>query len=108
MRSIVIKKKEDVTLVLTAIYDTNCATENSHVKTNLVHTLHRMQKIEQLEVSKFSTLLSPDKMATAKKAADALKDNKPWYTLPRAKFLEYIHSISALFHQIDSCRIRAL
>ena len=38
--AIVIRMKEDPASILTAMHDINCATENSHVKTNLVHTLH--------------------------------------------------------------------
>ena len=40
--SIVLHMKGNVTNSLTAMHDINKATENSHVKTNLVHILHRM------------------------------------------------------------------
>ena len=69
--------------------DINCATKNSHVKTNLVHTLHRMQKVGTLHVGEYSFTKQ-----AATNALQAVKENKPWYNIPRAKFLEYIHNVS--------------
>ena len=53
VRSIVLNTKDDVASILTAMHDINKATKNSHVKTNLVHTLHRMQKVGALPVLSF-------------------------------------------------------
>ena len=45
VRSTVLRMKDDVASILMAMHDINKASENSHVKTNLVHTLHQMQKV---------------------------------------------------------------
>ena len=37
-------------------------TKNSHVKTNLVHTLYRVQKYGVLDLEKFKELLSPEEV----------------------------------------------
>ena len=88
----VISTKNDVTLILTAMHNINKATENSHVQTNLVHTLHRMQKVGTLPPSSFKTLLTLEELKSAIEQAES-KGAKPWYTILRAKFLEYIHSV---------------
>ena len=75
------------------MHDINRATENSHVKTNLDHTLHRMQKVGTLPVDEFKIIMSAEEIQAAKNALLSNKENKPWYNIPRAKFLEYIHSV---------------
>ena len=91
-----LQTKGNVTNSLTAMHNINKATENSHVKTNLVHTLHRMRKVGRLEVSNFKDLLSPEEMTAMVEREKDEKDIGPWYILPRAKFLEYIHSVRIL------------
>ena len=76
------------------MHDINKATENSNVETNFVHTLHRMQKVGLLPVSSFHDLISVEEMIIAKKVADSVGEKKPWYPIPRLKFLDYIYSIS--------------
>ena len=76
------------------MHDINWATENSHVKTNLVHTLHHMQKVGTLSVDEFKSILSAEEIQAAKNALMSNKKKKPWYNIPHAKFLEYIHSVS--------------
>ena len=84
------------------MHDINRATKNLHVKTNLVHTLHRMQKVGTLPVEEFKGVLSPDELVAAKNANESINQNKPWYNIPRAKFLEYIHSVrSSCLHIFD-------
>ena len=96
VRSIVLQTKGNVANSLTAMHDINKAIENSHVKTNLVHTLHNMRKVGRLEVSNFKDLLLLEEMmATVKREKDE-KDTGPWYILPWAKFLEYIYSVRIL------------
>ena len=51
-----IRTKEDPASILTAMHNINRATENSHVKMNLVHTLHRMRKVGTLDVNKIQEL----------------------------------------------------
>ena len=65
VRAMVFLTKNDVTSILTAMHDINKATENSHVRTNLVHTLHRMQKVGTLPPSSFKTLLTPEELKSA-------------------------------------------
>ena len=93
IRSIVLNTKDDVASILIEMHDINKATENSHVKTNIVHTLHRMQKVGVLSLACFCDLLTPDEVQAALKLADSV-DKKPWYNIPRAKFLDYIYSVS--------------
>jgi hypothetical protein len=54
------------------MHDINKATENSHVKSNLVHMLHRIQKVGQLLLSEFKDILTAEDMEQAK-----LELNKP-------------------------------
>ena len=75
------------------MHDINKATKNSHVKTNLVHTLHRMQKVGVLSPICFRDLLTPDEVQAALKLANSV-EKKLWYNIPCAKFLDYIYSVS--------------
>ena len=93
VQSIILQTKGNVANSLIAMHDINKATKNLHVKTNLVHTLHRMRKVDTLEVSNLKDLLMPEEMTVASKRAKDVKDTGPWYFLLRAKFLEYIYSI---------------
>ena len=97
VRTIVLQTREDVASILTAMHDINKATKNSHMKTNFVHTLHRMQKVGLLPVSSFHDLLSAEEMVVAKKIADSVGEKKPWYPIPRSKFLDYIYSVRISF-----------
>ena len=101
--------KDDVASILTAMHDINKATENSHVKTNIVHTLHRMQKVGVLSPACFRDLLMPDEVQAALKLADSA-NKKPWYNIPRAKFLDYIYSVSTNLFPFssfsDDCKFR--
>ena len=83
----VIQTKNDVTSILTAMHDINKATEDLHVKTNLVHTLHHMQIVGTLLPKNFKALLTVEELANAEKLVLSTKDNKPWYSIPRANFL---------------------
>ena len=79
------------------------------MKTNLVHTLHRMQKVGTLPVEEFKGVLSPNELIAAKNATKLINQNRPWYNIPRAKFLEYIHSVRTQclylfqYHSLTSC-----
>ena len=101
VRSIVLRTKDSTTSIITAMHDINKAIENSHVKTNLVHTLHRIRKVGTLEYTQFKGLLTDDEFEAAKKHFKNNKENRPWYYLPRAKFLEYIYSVS-IIHRSES------
>ena len=109
VRTIVLHTLDNVTYVLTAMHGINRAMENLHVKTNLIHTLHQMQKVETLPVEEFKGVLSLDKLIAAKNATESINQNKPWYNILRAKFLEYIHSVRSscvhlfYYHSLISC-----
>ena len=75
------------------MHDINKATENSHVKTSLVHILHRMKKVGRLEVSNFKDLLTLEEMTVAAEREKDEKDTSLWYILSQEKFLEYIYSV---------------
>ena len=96
VKAMVIWTKNDVTSILTTMHDINKATENSHVKTNLVHTLHCMQKDGMLPPLIFKTLLTFEELKSALEQTKS-KGAKPWYNIPRAKFLEYIHNVCPIF-----------
>ena len=106
VRSIVLNTKDDVASILIAMHDINNAIENSHVKTNLVHTLHRMQKVEVLPVLSFRNWLTPEELVAAQKQAESTGDKKPWYPILRAKFLDYIYSVSISIVLNDSINPR--
>ena len=59
-----------------------------------------MQKVGTLPPSSFKTLLTPEELKSAIEQAKS-KKAKPWYTIPRAKFLEYIHSMYVLSVDYD-------
>ena len=82
MRSIVLQTKGNVANSFIAMHDINKATKNSHVKTNLVHILHRMRKVGRLEVSNFKDLLSPEEMMAMAEREKDEKDTSLWYILP--------------------------
>ena len=106
VRSIVLRTKDSTTSIITAMHHINKATESSHVKTNLVHTLHRMRKVGTLEYTQFKGLLTDNEFEATKKQFENNKENCPWYCLPRAKFLEYIYSVS-IIHRSESRFARA-
>ena len=102
MGKIVLHTLDNVTNVLTTMHDINRATKNSHVKTNLIHILHSMQKVGTLSVEEFKGVLSPDELIVVKNATESINQNKPWYNIPRAKFLEYTHNVrSSCLHLFD-------
>ena len=96
VRSIVLSTKDDVASILTAMHDINKATENSHIKTNLVYSLHQMQQVGLLPVSSFKDMLTAKELQVAQKQADSTEAKKPWYPISRVKFLDYIYNVSAL------------
>jgi hypothetical protein len=89
------------------MHDINKATENSHVKSNLVHMLHRIQKVGQLLLSEFKDILTAEDMEQAKLELNK-PDKKTWIPIPRSKFLEYIHSVNKItfIHHLLSLVIR--
>jgi hypothetical protein len=94
VRSIVLNTQNAVTDYLTTMHDINKAIENLHVKSNFVHVLHRMQKVGSLPLKEFTSLLTPEEIEQARVLIELAVEKKPWYPIPRAKFLEYLHSIS--------------
>ena len=67
--------------------------EDSHVKTNLVHTLYQVQKFGTMEIEKFADLLKPGE----KKWCLANKDSKKWYSIPQEVFTSFIFLVR-VFH----------
>lgn len=78
---------------LASMHDINKAIENSHMKSNLVHMLHCIQKVGQLSLTKFKKILTSEEMEQAKLELQKPK-KRTWIPIPCAKFLEYIHSVS--------------
>jgi hypothetical protein len=81
VRSILLRTKDAVTDALTSMHDINKATENSHVKSNLVHTLHRMQTVGKLDLVEFKDILTAKEYEQAK-ADNAKGEKKTWYHIP--------------------------
>jgi hypothetical protein len=94
VRSILLRTKDAVTDALTSMHDINKATENSHVKSNLIHTLHRMQTVGKLDLVEFKDILTAEEYEQAK-ADNAKGEKKTWYHIPRSRLLEYLHSVSS-------------
>ena len=63
-------------------------TENSHVKTNLVHTLYLVQKYGVLDLEKFKELLSPEEVK-----ACLANSRKMWYSMPLEVFTSFIFKV---------------
>jgi len=63
-------------------------TEDSHVKTNLVHTLFRVRKYGLMPLDKFSEVLSPSDIRRCKQI-----QKKTWYTLPLNIFTSFIFQV---------------
>jgi hypothetical protein len=92
VRSILLDTSKSVTDALTSMHDINKATENAHVRNNLVHVLHRMKKVGNLPLESFKDILTFEEIEQMK--LDLAKpEKKTWYPLPRAKFLEYLYSV---------------
>jgi hypothetical protein len=93
IRFILLRTMDSVINALTSMHDTNKSTENSHVKNNLVHTLHQMLTMGKLDVMEFKDWLTLEELEAAK-----IENSKPekmtWYPLPRIQFLEYLYSVS--------------
>lgn len=51
---------------LTSMHNINKSTKNSHVENNLIHTLHRMQTVEKLDLIKFKDFLMHEEYEHAK------------------------------------------
>ena len=94
----IIQTKDDITSILIAMHDINKATENAHVRTNLVHILHCMQKVGTLPLINFKALLTSEELEIAVNHAKETKENRPWYIILRVKFLEYIHSVRFIIY----------
>ena len=62
--------------------------EKSHVKTNLVHTLYRVQKYGNLELEKFKELLSLEE-----ERACLANSRKSWYSMPLEVFTSFIFKV---------------
>jgi hypothetical protein len=67
-------------------------TEDSHVKTNIVHTLFRVQKYGLMSIDQFTDILSPDDLKRCKKT-----QKKTWYSLPLNVFTNFTFHVSCFF-----------
>ena len=76
------------------MHDINWTMKNFHIKTNLIHTLHCMQKVGTLHVEEFKDVLLQDELATTSKLVELMKENKTSYNIQREKFLEFVLSLS--------------
>jgi hypothetical protein len=105
VRSILLKTIDSITDALTSMHDINKATENSHVKSNLVHTLHRMQTVGKLDLIEFKGFLTHDEYEQAK-AENAKAEKRTWYHIPQSRLLNYLHSVSLLTFMPYSIELR--
>jgi hypothetical protein len=63
------------------------STENSHVKTNMVHTLHRIKAIRTQPIESFKDLLSEDEY---QKCLNNPKKSKTWYKMTAEVFVSFL------------------
>ncbi len=83
--------------ILTNIISINCrSTEESHVKTNLVHTLYRVQKYGLLPIERFNEMLRPSEL----KRCGAPKTRKTWYTMPLEVFTTFLFRVRIFWMKI--------
>jgi hypothetical protein len=68
-------------------------TEDSHVKTNTVHTLFRVQKYGLMPLEQFKDILTPDEI---KRCAKSQNSKKTWYSLNLHVFTNFIFHVSSL------------
>ena len=66
-------------------------TENSHVKTNLVHTLYRVKKYGVMDIDKFQELLTPEELKSCQQY-----NRKSWYSIPLEVFTSFIFKVCAV------------
>ena len=65
------------------------STEDSHVKTNLVHTLYRVQKYGLLPIERFQEMLRPSEL----RMCGAQKARKTWYSMPLQVFTSFVFRV---------------
>jgi hypothetical protein len=94
VRSILLRTKDKVTDALSSMHDINKSTKNLHVKSNLVHILHRMQTVGKLDLKEFKEILTPEEYE-ATRIENMKPEKKTWYPLSRTRFLEYLYSVSS-------------
>lgn len=82
--SIILEIKGKIGDVMHAMHDINQHTENSFIKTNLVHTLYRVQKYGVLPLDKFAEHLSLTEMAQCTSSS-----RKSWFTMSVEVFTSY-------------------
>ena len=70
--------------------------EDSHVKTNIVHTIFRVRKYGQMDLEKLKDVLSETDFLRCKRG-----QHKTWYTLPLSVFIVFIFQVSALVPACD-------
>ena len=63
-------------------------TEDSHVKTNIVHTLFRVRKYGLMSLDQFRDILSPGDFKRCKKS-----QKKTWYSLPLNVFTNFTFQV---------------
>jgi len=66
------------------------ATEGSHVKTNLVHTLYRVQKYGLQPLEKFVEMLRPSE----RKQCVVQPEKRFWYSMPMDVFTAFVFRVS--------------
>lgn len=69
------------------------STENAHVKTNLVHRLHRINTYGMLDLAEFKELLTKEEF----KACENRTKPFAWYPLTSEVFIKFLNRVSSLF-----------
>ena len=72
-------------------------TEDSHVKTNTVHTLFRVQKYGLMPLEQYQDILTPTDIKRCKKSQNA---KKTWYSLNLHVFTHFIFQVSSLLYTL--------
>jgi len=79
--------------------DMNCrSTGDSHVKTNLVHTLYCVQKYGLLPLEKFVEMLRPSEK---KRCVAVQPGRKHWYSMPIEVFMAFVFQVRCVVYFLD-------
>ena len=76
----------------------NCRhTEDSHVKTNIIHTLFRVQKYGLMPLKQYQDILTPSNIKRCKKSQNT---KKTWYSLNLHVFTNFIFQVRSLYYSL--------
>ncbi len=79
------------------------ANQTAHVKTSLVHILHRIQKYGSYDLEYFKPMLTAEQFKSCQ-----TKSIKTWYPLTRDLMINFIFNVSHIRHYLHDFSISSL